>query len=98
MAADPDHLLEDEHVLAELIGQGYRIIAETDPVLLRARYEEARPTTLEHPLIVITPGPLNELPYDLWQQGRREELALHQFFRNLDYPTLRTLSSTQPLA
>lgn len=95
LISDPDQVLADEARLAELAAAGYRILAETDPVALRARYEAAKPITAERPLIVITPGPLDQLPYDLWQQGQHLTLALSDLFPNLDYPTLRTLSPGQ---
>ncbi len=95
LVSDPDEVLGDEAILSDLAASGFRVIVETDLVLLRARYEQTKPITSKHPLIVITTGPLNQLPYDLWQQSNHVELALHQFFRTLDYPTLRTLSPGQ---
>lgn len=89
LVRDPDGLLSDEATLAE---RGFCVVAEVDPVELRHRVELARPWVPERPLLVVKEGQLNELPYDLWQQGHRVELALHTFFPNLDYPTVRALS------
>ncbi len=92
LVSDPDALLTDEALLATLTSRGFALIAETDPVLLRHRVETLRPFTPDRPLVVVTAGPLNALPYDLWQQGHMVELALHTFFPNLDYPMVRLLS------
>lgn len=95
LVSDPDDLLADEEILAALTGRGFVLINEPDPVRLRYRVEEERPFSVESPVIVVTAGPLNELPYDLWQVGHRLELALHTFFPNLAYPVVRLLSPTQ---
>lgn len=95
VVSDPDGVLDDESVLAALVQRGFALVEEADPVYLRHRVEQARPVSSERPLIVVTAGPLNELPYDLWQQGQRVTLALHAFFSNLAYPIVRTLSPAQ---
>jgi hypothetical protein len=92
LVADPDGILADEVILAELNARGFRLIAETDPVALRHRYHQLEPITTAGPVIVVTPGPLERLPYDLWQQGQHVTLALHALYPNLDYPTLHQLS------
>ncbi len=95
LVSDPDGLLADEGVLAVLAERGFGLVDESDPVALRHRVEAARPWSVRRPLIVVTAGPLNALPYDLWAQGRLVTLALHTFFANLAYPVLRSLSPTQ---
>lgn len=92
---DPDGLLADEGVLAALAEQGFTLLNEADPVALRHRVQQLRPFSLERPLILVTAGPLNELPYDLWQPGHPVRLALHTFFPNLSYPVVRCLSPHQ---
>ncbi|MGC9395954.1 MAG: hypothetical protein ACP5J4_14010 [Anaerolineae bacterium] len=62
---------------------------------MRQRIEAARPWTPERPLLVVTSGPLNALPYDLWQQGQHVTLALYTFFPKLAYPMVRELSPTR---
>jgi hypothetical protein len=98
LAGDPDDLLAEEEVLAALQARGYRLVSEPDPIRLRHRVERLRPFSIEEPVLVITPGPLNELPYDLWQPGHRVALALHTFFPRLAYPVVRQLSPAQRLA
>jgi hypothetical protein len=95
LVSDPDGLLADEGVVAALAEGGFTLVSETDPVLLRHRVEQARPWSVDTPLLVVTTGPLNQLPYDLWQQGQHVELSLHGFFPNLSYPIVRALSPSQ---
>ena len=95
LVSDPDGLLADEDVLAALAERGCMLVNEPDPVALRQRVEALRPWSADHPLIVITAGPLNQLPYDLWQQGQHVTLALHTFFPNLAYPVVRALTPAQ---
>ncbi len=95
LVSDPDDVLADEEILTALHERGFTLIDEPDPVALRHRVENARPWSANHPLIVVTDGALNELPYDLWEQGHRVTLALHTFFPKLAYPVVRTLSPSQ---
>jgi hypothetical protein len=95
LVSDPDGLLTDESVLSALSERGFTIIQERDPVLLRYRVEQVKPFDSTHPVLIITFGALEALPYDLWQQGEHITLALHTFFPNLSYPILRTLTSLQ---
>jgi len=95
LVSDPDDLLADEAVVVELHARGCTLIRETDPVALRYRVEQARPWTVSAPLVVITSGPLNTLPYDLWREGRRITLALHTFFPRLSYPEVKALTPAQ---
>ncbi len=91
LVSDPDRLLAGEALLVELTRRGFKFIQEEDPVLLRYRIEEARPFSLDHPIIITTNGALEDLPYDLYQYGHRINLSLHQLFPNLAYPVLQTL-------
>jgi len=91
LVSDPDRLLAGETLMAELTRRGFQLIQEDDPVLLRHRIEEARPFTLDQPIILTTTGALEDLPYDLYQCAHRIKLSLHQYFPNLAYPVLQTL-------
>ena len=95
LVSDPDRLLAGETLMSELTRRGFQIIQEADPVLLRHRMEEARPYTVDHPIILTTIGPLEDLPYDLYQGAYRINLSLHQYFPNLAYPVLQMLSPDQ---
>lgn len=90
LVSDPDALLEDEELLTTLAKRGFTIINETNPIRQRLRYSTTTP-----PHIIITSGVLNQLPYNLWQQGQHVTLALHTFFPNLAYPLVQSLTSTQ---
>ncbi|GAF98354.1 unnamed protein product, partial [marine sediment metagenome] len=61
--------MADEGILAALSERGFTLVREPDPIRLRYRIEQERPFNAEHPLIVVTSGPVRELPFDLWQQG-----------------------------
>jgi hypothetical protein len=50
---------------------------------------------IDRPASVVTAGSLNALPYDLWQQGHRVTLELHDLYPNLASPVVRALTSTQ---
>jgi hypothetical protein len=95
LVSDPDRLMAGETLMAELTQRGFQVIQETDPVLLRHRMEEAQPFTTDHPIILTTTGPLEDLPYDLYQGAYRINLSLHQYFPNLAYPVLQMLSPDQ---
>jgi hypothetical protein len=92
---DPDGLLNEEAFLSALEARGYRLVFETDPILLRQRIENTKPFNVKQPVIVRTEQALNNLPYDLWQSGKKIELGLHLFFPTLDYPTLQQLTPPQ---
>jgi len=95
LVCDPDRVLADEDTLAALAERGFTLVDEPAPLRLRRRVEQARPWTVDHPLIVVTAGSLDQLPYGLWQQGRHVTLALHAFFPNLAYPLVRALTPAQ---
>jgi hypothetical protein len=92
---DPDNVLADETVLAHLTERGFTILAETDPVQLQQEVAQFGRWSRQRPLILVTPKPLNELPYDLWQQGQHVVLALHTFFPTLSYPVVQALTINQ---
>jgi hypothetical protein len=95
LVSDPDGLLGGESTRVDLARRGFTLIQESDPVLLRRRVAETAAPSVEHPLLVITAGPLESLPYDLWQPGYHLQLSLHQYFNNLAYPVLQSLSPGQ---
>lgn len=69
LVSDPDDILADEQVLAKLAERGFTLLNEPDPMHLRHRVESTRPFSIDRPLIVVTPGLLEDLPYDLWQHA-----------------------------
>lgn len=95
LVGDRDGLLNEEAILTELVRRGFTLVDEPDPVRLRYRVSALPLWTAQQPVIVVTAGPLNALPYDLWQQGHHVTLHLHDFFPNLAYPLVRALSPSQ---
>jgi hypothetical protein len=95
MISDPDRLLAGEELIRELTRRGFRIVQETDPVLFHHYLEEMRPYTPERPVIIITSGALENLPYDIYQPSYRLSFSLHQYFPNLAYPVLQSLTPDQ---
>lgn len=95
IVSDPDDLLAGEGVLGVLADRGFAVVEEEDPVLLRVRVEAARPWRPDRPLVVVTRGPLAELPFDLWQGAHRVTLSLAAFFPRLAYPVVRALAPSQ---
>ncbi|MGD2159038.1 MAG: BREX-3 system phosphatase PglZ, partial [Anaerolineales bacterium] len=73
-----------------LAERGFTILNESDPIRLRYHF-----TRSNLPLILVTDGPFNRLPYHIWQQGHHVTLALHTFFPNLAYPQIQNLTPSQ---
>lgn len=90
LVSDPDGLLNNEALLTELSKRGFSLIQEADPIRLSHRYSQ-----VTHPVIIITSGALDQLPYDLWSTSHHVQLALHTFFPNLAYPPLQALTPSQ---
>jgi hypothetical protein len=95
LVSDPDAVLADESILVVLAERGFRLIAESDPIALRYSIQQLLPISADTPVIIVTTGSLEALPYDLWQQGYHVILALHQLFPDIAYPALRELSPGQ---
>ena len=56
LVSDPDGLLAEEELLAELYARGFALLAESDPLRLRQRVEGARPWSTAKPLVIVTAG------------------------------------------
>lgn len=95
LASDPDGLLEDDDVRQALAGRGYRLVCEGDPFRTWAAAEALRPWTLAEPVLIVTRGPLEALPYDLWEEGHRVELSLADEFAGYSLPLVRELTPAQ---
>ena len=101
VADDPDGLLLDEGVAAELDARGYAVLSygDLDPFAFRAVYErDHRAWDADDqpaPLVVRAPpaGPFG-VPFDVLDRGRPVRLGLDDVFPTLHYGTLRTLPST----
>lgn len=99
LAADPDGLLTEEGVAAELERRGYETLEYgDDPIAFRYAYERdyrSRWESGEEPcLIVLVRGEsreLSALPYDLVKLGRKLSFGLGDLLPNLAYSTLSEL-------
>ncbi|MCA9873355.1 MAG: BREX-3 system phosphatase PglZ [Anaerolineales bacterium] len=94
LVCDPDNVLADEQMLTALAERGFSLILETDPIQLRQVIGQIQ-FDMAHPIVIITPRPLDQLPYDLWQQGHKVSLQLSEFFPHLAHPIVRQLSPEQ---
>ncbi len=92
LVEDPDGLLDDETARAALLGRGYRLLSEGDPVRLR---HAAGPPHDAPPTILLTRGPANELPYDWWAVAHRLTLRLTDRYPNLNPAVLRELTDPE---
>ena len=92
LVSDPDDVLAEPPLRDALAGRGYRVIVAADPVRLRYDIGRARPFGADHPVLIVTPGPLNTLPYDVWQTGHHISLTLDALFPGLDPGVVRALS------
>lgn len=92
LVEDPDGLLDDETARAELLGRGYRLLGDSDPVRLR---HAAGPPPDAPPTIILTPGPVNELPYDWWAVAHHLTLRLTDLYPSLNATVLRELTGTE---
>lgn len=100
VAADPDAVLLDERILAQLRERGFEVMPFDDPVIFRADYEErwrgvwdrgeqtpAQALVLAHPSSD-TAG----LPWDYQRQARAVQLSLANLFPRLSYGVVRQIA------
>jgi hypothetical protein len=101
LVADPDALLSDEGIQADLVGRGFDVLAVgDDPMGLRFLYESRYRSRWDRgertaDLVVVVPGDahaLRALPWDLLQTGRILEFALGDLFPGLSTPVVAELN------
>jgi hypothetical protein len=95
LVSDPDELLADVEVIEALKKRGFQLLQEEDPIRLRLAVRDVKPFTVEQPMVIVTRGELNNLPYDLWQQGRHITLTLGTCWPGLEVGVLRVLTPKQ---
>jgi len=98
LVADPDSLLSEEKLSAELRNRGFDLIEFNDSIEFRYAYESKYRSIwdqgLHTDLVVILRvqnSELSYLPYDLLQAGRILSFNLGEIFPNLSYPILDCL-------
>jgi hypothetical protein len=94
---DPDNLLTDESLLAEIQNSSYDILQLEDEITFRNRFERryrSRWDTGEqrHVVVIVhTTESTRHIPYDLLQKGKRIEVSVSALFSQLNALTLRQL-------
>lgn len=97
LVSDPDGLLTEELMLAEIKQRGFDLIPFEDSIAFRYAYESKyrsiwdRGDKTELVVVLRSVSDLQQLPYDLLKSGRQLEFSLHKLFPNLNYPVLTTL-------
>jgi len=98
LVADPDGLLLEEQLLAEIRARGFALLPFEDAVAFRYAYESSYrqrwDDDLPTDLVVILRSPqasLQTLPYDLLQTGRTLHFSLPELFPKLSYPVVNAL-------
>jgi len=92
---DPDGLL-DPQAREALSARGCHLLeAPEDNLALWAQAAALRPWAPEAPLVILSPRPLEELPYDLWAQAHRISYSLTELAPGLALPCLRELTLDQ---
>ncbi len=98
LVADPDGLLLEEGILADVRDRGFELIPFEDHIAFRFAYEtkfRSRWDRGEHTELVVVlrshASDLGELPYDLLRAGRSLSFNLGEIFPNLSYPVVIAL-------
>ncbi len=94
---DPDNLLLDETLLAEIQNSSYDILKLEDEVAFRNRFERNYRSRWDsgeprHVVIIVhTHERERHIPYDLLQKGKRIEVGVSQLFPNLNALVIKEL-------
>ena len=98
LAADPDGLLQNEHILAGLQERGFSLLWFEDPIAFRYAYEsrfrgreqgEKRKGLVV--LAQVSAAELDKLPYDILAKASRLTLGLAELFPKLNGAVVSTL-------
>ena len=93
VACDPDDVLLDEKVLAELRSRGYEVMLYDDPFAFRAEFEERYRAAwdlggsgpAQSLILHLHSNDPAEVPWDILQRGRVVRLSLAELFPRLAY-------------
>ena len=94
---DPDMLLSDETLLAEIQNSSYDILKLEDEVTFRNRFERNYRTRWDageprHVVIIVhTSEKERHIPYDLLQKGKKINVSVSELFPNLNALVIQTL-------
>lgn len=103
VACDPDEVLLDEKLLAELRSRGFEVMLYEDPFAFRAEFEERyrgawdRGEAGPAPSLVLhlRGADQNVLPWDIVHHGRVARLSLAELFPRLAYSTVKQVEPEQ---
>ena len=105
IAADPDDVLLDEHILSELRGRGFEVLPFEDAIAFRADYEARWRRAWDQGEPGPAPGPATalilhlsasepgDLPWDYLRQARLVRLSLANLFSRLSYGVVHRLGA-----
>ncbi|PIQ51528.1 MAG: alkaline phosphatase [Comamonadaceae bacterium CG12_big_fil_rev_8_21_14_0_65_59_15] len=101
VAADPDDVLLDEHVLARLREWGFELMMFEDSVAFRAEYEnryrrawdDGKAGPAKALVLHLRGSNTGELPWDYLSQARHVSLSLANVFHKLSYPVIRQIGA-----
>jgi len=97
LVIDPDNLLRDEALLAEIQNSHYDVLELEDEVSFRHLFERNYRSRWDdgqdlHVVVVVhTTDGERHIPYDLWQKSKRIELGVSALFPNLNALVVRQL-------
>lgn len=98
LAADPDGILLEESILAEIRARGFDLLPFDDHIAFRYAYESRYRAKWDRgdatELVVVLRSAsheLSHLPFDILEAGRKLSFCLADLFPNLSYPILRSL-------
>ena len=90
LVIDPDNLLRDDALLAEVQNRNYDVLELEDEVSFRNRFERDYRSRWDigealHIVVVVhTTNGERHIPYDIWKKSKRIELSVSQLFPNLN--------------
>ncbi len=99
LAIDPDNLLRDDALLAEIQSRNYDVLELDDEVSFRHRFESSYRSRWDdgqdlHLVVVVhTTDGGRHIPYDLWQKSKRIELSVSALFPSLNAIVVRQLDN-----
>lgn len=101
IACDPDDVLLDELLLAELRGRGFEVMLYEDPFVFRAEFEERYRAAWDRgedgptPYLILhlRGADTSVLPWDIVRSGRVVRLSLAELFPRLAYSVVRQVEA-----
>ena len=95
IVVDPDHLLAEENITAQLNDMGFVIELFENPIDFRYLFEtKYRPNLTDNSLeLLITTLDLSQIPFDILAKARVLEVSLNDIYPNLDWHVVSSLDN-----